>query len=299
MAAAPPYPVSSPPVIAFHIDRAAQDIRLSPSSTTPWTLQSLDLDRIEFSRIRHNEDLFFLLCSASLVESGADLHIGKLVDHFVGDQELQTWLSQHWAHDKLQHGRALAAYVRKVWPEFDWNRGFETFWKDYRTTSAKPLEPSRGLELAARCVLKTGTASHYRALHEITDEPVLKQLTDLLKADSVRHYRHFYHHYRLHRQREGFGRYKVFRTILRRVRDIRAESNSTALRHVFDQCYPQHQNSEIEFRRISDRAHGLMRQNLPATMTAKMLLKPLELPTSLQTGLEKPVARLTERFLMR
>jgi hypothetical protein len=97
----------------------------------PWTLDSIDLSRIDLSCVRHDEDLFFLLCSASFVESGSDLYTQNLVDHFAGDQELQTWLSQHWEHEEQQHGRALAAYVRTVWPEFDWDSGFKAFWNEY------------------------------------------------------------------------------------------------------------------------------------------------------------------------
>ncbi len=201
---------------------ATRDIRLSYTTALPWTLENLDLDRIDVARIRHDEDLFFLLCSSSFVESGSDLYTQNLIDHFAGDQELQTWLGQHWEHEELQHGRALAAYVRKVWPEFDWDKGFQAFWTEYGAVcTAEQLEPSRGLELAARCVVETGTASLYRALNEITDEPVLKQLTSYIKSDEVRHYKYFYHHYRLYREREGFGRYKVFRAILRRVNEIR------------------------------------------------------------------------------
>lgn len=260
---------------------------------------NIDFDRIDVARVRHDEDLFFLLCSSSFVESGSDLYTQNLIDHFAGDQELQTWLGQHWEHEELQHGRALAAYVRKVWPEFDWDKGFAAFWAEYGSVcTAEQLEPSRGLELAARCVVETGTASLYRALNEITDEPVLKQLTSYIKGDEVRHYKYFYHHYRLYREREGFGRYRVFRAILRRVNEIRSEDSDIALRHVFNQCYPQHLGNETEFRRISDRAQGLLRRHIPAGMTVKMLLKPLDLPPRLQSALEKPLAKITERLFL-
>jgi hypothetical protein len=276
-----------------------QDDTLSYTAPLPWTLDSLDLDRIDLSRIRHNEDMFFLLCSSSFVESGSDLYTQNLIDHFAGDQELQIWLSQHWEHEELQHGRALAAYVRTVWPEFDWDSGFKAFWNEYGAAcTAAQLEPSRGLELAARCVVETGTASLYRALNEITDEPVLKQLTHHIKSDEVRHYKHFYQHYRLYREREGFGRYKVFRAILRRVREVKREDSDIALRHVFNQCYPHQLGNETEFRRISDRAQGLLRRHIPAEMTVKMLLKPLDLPASLQNSLQKPLARMAERLFL-
>jgi hypothetical protein len=276
-----------------------QDDTLSYTAQPPWTLDSLELDRIDLSRIRHNEDMFFLLCSSSFVESGSDLYTQNLIDHFAGDQELQIWLSQHWEHEELQHGRALAAYVRTVWPEFDWDSGFKAFWNEYGAVcTAEQLEPSRGLELAARCVVETGTASLYRALNEITDEPVLKQLTHHIKSDEVRHYKHFYQHYRLYREREGFGRYKVFRAILRRVREVKREDSDIALRHVFNLCYPQHLGNETEFRRISDRAQGVLRRHIPAEMTVKMLLKPLDLPARLQNSLQKPLARIAERLFL-
>jgi rubrerythrin len=273
---------------------------LSYADSLPWTLESLDFSRIELGRIRHNEDLFFLLCSSSFVESGSDLYTQNLIDHFAGDQELQTWLSQHWEHEELQHGRALSAYVRTVWPEFDWDAGFKAFWTEYGAVcTSEQLESSRGLELAARCVVETGTASLYRALNDITDEPVLKQLTHHIKSDEVRHFKHFYQHYRQYRSREGFGRYKVFRAILRRVNEIKSEDSDIALRHVFNQCYPQQAGDEKAFRRISDRAQGLLRRHIPAEMTVKMLLKPLDFPARWQSRLEKPLARITERLFLR
>ncbi len=275
-------------------------MHLSYDTDLPWTLESLDLSQIDRAKVRHNEDLFFLLCSSSFVESGSDLYTQNLITHFAGDEELQTWLSQHWEHEELQHGRALAAYVKNVWPEFNWEKGFRAFWDEYGSVcTAEQLEPSRGLELAARCVVETGTASLYRALHEITDEPVLKQLTSHIKSDEVRHYKHFYQHFRLYRQRERLGRYKVFRAILRRVNEIRSEDSDMALRHVFNQCYPQHLGNQREFRRISDRAQGLLRRHIPAAMTVKMLLKPLDLPARLQSAMEKPLARITENLFLR
>jgi hypothetical protein len=47
-----------------------------------------------------------------LVESGSDLYALNRVDHFGGNDELPRWLSQHWEHEELQHGRKLTAYVQ-------------------------------------------------------------------------------------------------------------------------------------------------------------------------------------------
>lgn len=277
----------------------SQDFCVNYAPSLPWTLESLDLSGIDYARVRHNEELFFLLCSSSFVESGSDLYTHNLVAHFSGDEELQTWLSQHWEHEELQHGRALAAYVRAVWPEFDWDKGFAAFWTEYGAVcTAEQLEDSRGLELAARCVVETGTASLYRALHEITDEPVLRQLTGHIKSDEVRHFKYFYQHFRRYREHEGLGRYKVFRAVLKRVNEIRSEDSDIALRHVFEQCYPQHKGDREAFRKVAGKAQDLLRRHIPAEMTVKMLLKPLDFPPRLQGALEKPLAKLAEKLFL-
>jgi hypothetical protein len=272
---------------------------VSYAASLPWTLESLDLNLIETDRVRQNEDLFILLCSASFVESGSDLYTHNLVDHFAGDDELQGWLRDHWEHEEMQHGRALAAYVRHVWPEFDWEGAFKKFFAAYGAVcTSEELEESRGLELAARCVVETGTASLYRALNDITDEPVLRQLTGYLKSDEVRHYKHFYHHFRLYREREKLGRFKVFRALLKRVREIKNEDNDIALRHVFNARYPQHASDDAQFRLVTGKAEGLLRRHIPIEMTVKMLIKPLGLPPRIQAGVEWPLLRITQRLFL-
>jgi hypothetical protein len=275
------------------------ETHVSYPASLPWTLESIDLGRIDVQRIRQNEDLFLLLCSSSFVESGSDLYTNNLIEHFAGDVSLQAWLRDHWEHEELQHGRALAAYVRHVWPEFDWELGFRDFFADYGTVcTSDELEESRGLELAARCVVETGTASLYRAINDATDEPVLRQLTNYIKSDEVRHYKHFYQHFRLYREREGLSRYRIFRALLKRVGEIRNEDSDIALRHVFNIRYPDKATDDAEFRRITGRAQGLLKRHLPAAMTVKMLLKPLDLPPSVNTMLEWPLTRITEKLFL-
>lgn len=272
---------------------------MSYAPSLPWTLDDLAFDRIDTERVARHEELFFLLASSSFVESGSDLYTRNLIDHFEGDAELQGWLAGHWEQEELQHGRALAAYVRHVWPDFDWDAGFRAFWKEYGAVcTASELESSRGLELAARCVVETGTASLYRALNTIADEPVLKQLTDYLRRDEVRHYKHFYHHFMRYRERDAIARHRVFKAVLKRVLEIRDEDSDIALRHVFLARYPDRAGDEAECRRITSRARDLLRRHIPADMTVKMLLKPLDLPSRLLRVLETPLARVTEKLFL-
>lgn len=272
---------------------------MNQAHALPWTLDSIGFDRIEIDRVRDNEDLFLLLASSSFVESGSDLYTRNLVEHFDGDAELQDWLADHWEQEELQHGRALAAYVRRVWPEFDWDAGFHAFWKEYGAVcTSSQLERSRGLELAARCVVETGTASLYRALNAIAGEPVLRTLTDHIRKDEVRHYGYFYQHFMRYRERDGIGRWPVFRAVLRRVLEIRDEDSDIALRHVFATRHPDRADDAAECRRATMHARDLLRRNLPADMTVRMLLKPIGLPTRALRLLETPLTRLTEKLFL-
>jgi hypothetical protein len=272
---------------------------MTDTRALPWTLDSIGFERIEIERIRHNEDLFYLLASSSFVESGSDLYSRNLVEHFAGDAELGDWLAGNWEQEELQHGRALATYVRHVWPEFDWDSAFQAFWREYGAVcTAGQLEDDRGLELAARCVVETGTASLYRALHTLAEEPVLRALTDQIRKDEVRHYSYFYQHFRRYRERDGIGRWRTFRTVLKRVLEIRDEDADIALRHVFVARHPERAHDTVECRRVSRQAQDLLRRHIPADMTVKMLLKPIDLPARALRLLERPLTKLTERLFL-
>jgi hypothetical protein len=265
----------------------------------PWTVESIDFSRIEMERIRHDHDLVSMLCASAFIESGTDLYTRNLVQYYDGDGEVQDWLRDHWEHEELQHGRALAAYVRHVWPDFDWDSAFLDFFEEYSAVcTLDALEPTRGLEMAARCVVETGTARLYRAIHISTDEPVLKQLTEHIKSDEVRHYSHFYRYFRRYEASERNGRRKVLGALWRRLREIGNEDGDIALRHVFAARRPALNADKATFRKACDRVYGLIRSNLPAQMTVKMLLKPLDLPPRLNAGIQPPLAWAAEHFVL-
>ena len=68
-----------------------------------------------------------------------------------------------------------------------------------------------------------------------------------------------------------------------RVREVKSEDSDIALRHVFNTRYPGQQDADAAFRRVSDHAQGLLRRHIPAQMTVKMLLNPLELQPDCKT----------------
>ena len=76
---------------------------------------------------------------------------------------------------------------------------------------------SRTGELIARCMVETGTSSYYTALAESTDEPVLRQICQLIAADEFRHYKLFYDHMRRYLARERIGMLRRLRIAAGRI----------------------------------------------------------------------------------
>jgi ferritin len=266
----------------------------------PWRIEDIDLTRIDRERAAANEDLILLLCGASFIESGSDLYTANLSSFFADDAELASWLNRHWENEELQHGRALKAYIKQVWPEFDWDRAFKNFFDEYsKTCSVEAFEKTRALEMVARCVVETGTATLYRAIADCCDEPVLRQITENIRSDEVRHYKYFYKYFRKYNESEGNSRLTVLGAVLRRLLEIRNEDTEIALRHVFAERYPERAHDAAYRRERTQRVNKLVRRNLSADMCVKMLLKPLDLPPSIRPSVQYPLEKFTQHVLFR
>lgn len=263
-----------------------------------WTLADIPFDRIDRDKIERDENLFFVLVGASLVESGSDIYTELLVEHFGEHSEVSQWLATQWESEELQHGRALRQYVEHAWPEFAWSETQRAFLAEYSTyCSPLMLEPSRALELAARCVVETGTAALYRALHDYTDEPVLKQLAANIWSDEVNHYKHFYFYFNQYNQHEHNGRWKITKTLINRLAEIRNEDADCAVRHSFATAYPNESCDSEHYRAVSSNARTLVTHNMTSSMMIKMFLKPLDLPARMQPYLHVPLTKVVSRFL--
>lgn len=265
-----------------------------------WTIEDLDFSRIALDKVRPDENLFYLVTSASFIESGSDLYTHNLVDFFQGDEEVTDWLSQHWELEELQHGKALRAYVRHVWPEFDWDTAYGNFLEEYATyCKVELLAPTRGLEMTARCVVETGTATYYRAMARCTDEPVLQDLATRIATDEVNHYKHFYRYYRRYREQEKLGRLRVMGTIGRRTLELKSEDADCAIRHVVRTRSPERADDTAYVQRLSADMNSTIRTHLSPGTTLKMLMRPLELPAKVQTVIQYPIRQFMEHVFLR
>lgn len=245
----------------------------------PWSIDQIAFDRIAHERIAGEETWFHVLAAASFVESLADLYTHNLLDHMAGDAEASLWLRERWEPEELQHGRALRRYVETVWPAFDWQTAFDGFCTDYRPyCKADLLEPTRALEMVARCVVETGTSGLYGLLQQISPEPVLATLTGHIRDDEVGHYKYFYHAFLRYRERERPSRWQVARVIRQRLGEIGQEDAYLALKNAHAVRHPGQTFSPRDFQRFQHTAGHWARTHYPYEMTVKMLVKPLRLP---------------------
>ncbi|SOZ35055.1 ferritin-like domain-containing protein [Cupriavidus neocaledonicus] len=269
------------------------------AAARPWSVNDIRYEAIDVARVRGDRDLFYLLVSASFIESGSDTYAGNLATYYARVPEAAGWLSEHWEAEELQHGLALRRYVEHVWPEFDWERGYARFFAEYsQTCSIDQFEPTEALEMAARCVVETGTAAYYRALEQASDEPVLRDLTRRISNDEVRHYKHFFHFFNRFAEAERPGRLRVLGALARRLLEIKNEDAAIALRNVLRMERGVDAVPEAEVRALNTRVSGVIRRNIPIEMTVKMLLRPLQLHRGVERAVRAPLVAMVSRVIL-
>lgn len=247
-----------------------------------WFVDDLPFGQIARERVAEDADLFYFVAGASFVEITSDLYTHSLVEYFAGDEAVTGWLRQEWEPQELQHGAALRRYVEAVWPGFDWAGAYGEFRLAYAPLCKPELfGPTRGLELAARCVVETGTATFYTMIRDLTDEPVLRQLASLIRTDEVAHYVHFFQYFKRYRDEENLGRGRITRSLLGRVAEIDSEDAWFAFRSIYHVA-ADGTDAERAYHQYLQRAHDRMRVYYPFDMAVTMLLKPLALNRHLQ-----------------
>jgi hypothetical protein len=243
-----------------------------------WTLDGIPWHKLRREYVADSEELFYLVTSASFVETASDLYARNLVQHFADDHEVSSWLECFWEPEELQHGRALREYVRHAWPDFDWETQYARFFED-NSAVCKPefLLPERSLELASRCVVEMGTASYYTSLHQASAEPVLMELTRHIFEDEVGHYKYFYKYFRHYRATESPSRAQVLGALWRRLKLIEQEDGYIVLKHIHCTRHPDQIYGKAIYKDAMARCRKLAAKHFPYQMSAKMFLKPLEM----------------------
>ena len=269
-----------------------------PAAAMRWRVEEIDWNGIDHARIADDELLFYLLTSASFIESGSDLYTRNLIGHYARWPDVAQWLAAHWEQEELQHGRAFASYVQAAWPQFPWQQAFEGFMAEYGPMcTVEELDPEPSLEMAARCVVEMGTTTYYHTLRELSREPVLTGLLSQVRADEVNHYKHFLAYFRQLSAQQPVSRLRVARVLYQRLLELRESDSDVALRHVWAHKGPMFANGAQSYEAISERIYQTVSRQLPADLAVRMLLKPLQLPTRLEQWISPTLVRVARRVV--
>ena len=262
-----------------------------------WSLDDIPWHAIRHDAIAQSTGFFYLVASASLMESATDLYTENLIDYFANDEEVTSWLERYWLPEDLQHGQALRRYTELAWPGFDWEPAFRQFVEEFRPFCEVALESTRSLEMASRCVVEMGTASYYTTLSRASPEPVLAALTRRIVEDEVRHYKHFYRFFRKYRDVESPSRTAVIPALWRRLRMSGGDDSFIVLKHVYGARHPGDPFHIGVYRGVRRECRNLVRYHFPHEMSVRMLLKPLGLgPRTQRVAL--PIAMAVARRLV-
>jgi len=279
------------------IAKKAEAVDARGSRRQHWSLDDIPWHLVRRDAVAGNRAFFYLIASASLMESATDIYTENLIEYFEGDEEVTSWLAHSWLPEELQHGRALRRYVQTAWPEFDWEPAFRAFVEEFKPYCDVSLESVRSLEMASRCVVETGTASYYTTLSRASPEPVLAMLTRRIADDEVRHYKHFYRYFRGYREIEHPRRAAVVPALWRRLRMTGGDDSFVVLKHVYGTRHPSAPFDRDVYRDIRKEGRNLVRDHFPYEMSVRMLLKPLDLGRRAQR-MALPVAVALARRLV-
>lgn len=175
-----------------------------------WTPETIAWDRFDASKV--DPELLRTVKAASLVErNGADY--GRYLSRVFADDPEFVALIEDWAREEIVHGMALGRWAMLADPTWDFDAAFARFRAGYSLPldATHSVRGSRAGELMARCIVETGTSSHYSAIKDAAVEPVLRQVAAKIAADEFRHYKLFYGEMRRYLERDRLSRWARLR----------------------------------------------------------------------------------------
>jgi len=198
-----------------------------------WTLKHIRNEEIDRSELRADPVLFYVVAAASFFESTVSLYTANLLKFFKGEREITDWLTELWEPEELTHGLATRRYVELAWPNYNWQKAYDSFYSEYSLyCKVELLRPTRAMEMLARCVTETGSSTMYRTISNYTKEPILKDLMDKMSKDEVKHYANFYYTLNSFDRSEKNGFLKKAAAMTNRYKVLSHEDLGTAMKHI-------------------------------------------------------------------
>jgi len=272
----------------------------APADALRWQIADLPLGSIDRAAVAADEITFHMVTAASFIESAAELYTQNLSEHYADDPVLTAWLSDRWRWQELQHGAALRAYVEHAWPDFPWEAAYAGFLADYaQMCTVAALDRDPALELVARCVVETGTATLYRTIADLAAEPVLEALADRIYRDEIQHYKAFLRAYDAVRERRRLGRLDVLRSLCERVQEAQVSDAACAYAHAWRWRHPGSELPPDAYRYFAAQVRERARHVVPYRLSARMLLRPMRFHHRIERLFERVLEFLLRRTLFR
>jgi hypothetical protein len=248
-----------------------------------WKYEDINYSKINFGEVKSDKRIFLVLAASSFLEITAPLYTRNLIEYTKDSQDVVEWLEGVWLPEEVEHGRAMTAYVNAVWPEFNWESAYRCFYAEFELyCAADRYQPTKGLEMLARCVTEAGAATFYKALRDQATEPVLNDLLDQMQRDEVRHYKHFLRYFHQFNEQEENSRCGMLRTILSRALRVHDEDAFIAWKHCWREEKGGGTVSSSDYRRAVRGIRDLVCKYYPYEQAVKMLVQPLSFNKNLR-----------------
>lgn len=193
-----------------------------------WTLEDVDWHRFDATAV--DADTLAAVKTAALVEFNSRDYVDYLDRVFVDDPATRDEIAQ-WGVEEQQHGEALGRWAELADPSFDFAGAIARFRDGYRIhpDATASVRGSQAGEMIARCIVECGTSSFYCSLRDGVQEPVLRQIADLIARDEFHHYRLFHTAYERYAPRDRLGLIRRLRIAIGRVAE--ADDDELAYAH--------------------------------------------------------------------
>ena len=239
-----------------------------------WSADDVDFRRLHLPSVIHDRVLYLLLVPSAMLESSVPIYTRNLIQLLDDDAELIDWLESRWMPEEAEHGRILSRYIGAVWPWFDWPSRFQGFRREFEPLCrVDALQPTAALEMLARCVTETSTATYYRWLRDWAPEPVLREICDRLYRDEVRHFKFFLQKFEHYNRRERHGRLEIARTVLGRLGGINRQDVFIPFKHAFEAWHGAGTFEPGHYSRYMDQLRRNAERSYPFALVFSMLLR--------------------------
>jgi len=253
-----------------------------------WNYKELDYDSINKEELKDKDFLFYLIACASFVEITSDVYEKNLEEFYSDEEDVKKWLKEVWEPEEIQHGVALREFVKRVWSDFDWDKAYDKFKKEYLPLcTIDEFQDSKAKEMLARMVVETGTSTLYKSISKLAKDeniPLLEELASNISKDEVYHYDQFYELFKKFNEKEKLGRDDIVKVIYDRLKMIDGEDAKIAFKAVFEEKN-QREFKEEDYEEYKKSLKVFIKKYYPYNMAIKMLLQPLNINKTLESAM--------------